>query len=108
MFLDIETAYLNAPLNQEIYVKQLEGFEVAGKENQVYILSKVQYGLRQASRLWHRPFRAFLLAYGFSAIYANVSLYSKSTGGSLTTIVVHVDDLVVTSSCKDSIVGAQR
>lgn len=52
--LDIKTAVLNAPLDLEIYVKQLEGFEATGKEGQVYILSETLYGLRQASSLWHQ------------------------------------------------------
>ena len=33
--LDITTAFLNVELNENIYMKQLEGFEVKGKEHLV-------------------------------------------------------------------------
>lgn len=63
--LDIKTAFLNAPLDHELYVKQPEGFEIPGKEEKVYRLFKALYGLKQASRLWHQHFRGFLLSTGF-------------------------------------------
>ena len=31
--LDVKTAYLNAPIDCEIYLEQAEGYEVPGKDN---------------------------------------------------------------------------
>ena len=49
--MDVKTAYLNAPIDCEIYVEQPKGFCVEGKagEKLVYKLKKSLYGLKQSS-----------------------------------------------------------
>ena len=44
--INIKSAYLNGDLDEEIYMDQLKGFRVAGKENQVCLLKKAIYGLK--------------------------------------------------------------
>lgn len=48
--LNIKSAFVNAPMQKDIYVQQPEGFEVSGYEGYVYRLSKALFGVRQASR----------------------------------------------------------
>ncbi|GJU62276.1 retrovirus-related pol polyprotein from transposon TNT 1-94 [Tanacetum coccineum] len=48
--LDVKSAFLNGELEEEIYVKQPEGFEVVGQEEKVYRLYKALYGLKQAPK----------------------------------------------------------
>ena len=48
--MDIKTTFLNDDLEEEIYMTQLEGFKIAGKENMVCKLEKSLYGLKQSSR----------------------------------------------------------
>jgi hypothetical protein len=48
--VDISHTYLNGNLEEEIYMKQPEGFEVGGLEF-VYKLKKSLYGLKQAGRV---------------------------------------------------------
>ena len=45
--VDIKTAYLYGDLDKEIYMEQLEGFKLPGKENKVWWLRKALYGLKQ-------------------------------------------------------------
>ena len=42
--MDVKIAFLNGELNEEIYMKQPEGFSVPGKEKKVCIVVKSLYG----------------------------------------------------------------
>ena len=44
--LDAKTTFLHGDLEEEIYMHQLEGYEVKGKENLVCRLKKSLYGLK--------------------------------------------------------------
>jgi hypothetical protein len=42
--MDIKTAFLYGPIDQELYIVMLKGYKEAGK---VYCLKKALYGLKQ-------------------------------------------------------------
>ena len=46
--MDVKTAFLNGDLDEDVYMDQLEGFSVKGKEQLVCKLKKSIYGLKQA------------------------------------------------------------
>ncbi|KAJ9556935.1 hypothetical protein OSB04_011549 [Centaurea solstitialis] len=57
-------AFLNGELNEEIYMRQPEGFVVSGNENKVCKLVKSLYGLKQAPKQWHQKFDDVVLSNG--------------------------------------------
>ena len=63
--VDVKSAFLKGDLDEEIYMQQPEGFQMVGQEKRVCHLLKAIYGLKQASRQWHRKLRSALLDMGF-------------------------------------------
>jgi hypothetical protein len=63
--IDVKSAFLNGFLEEEVYVKQLLGFESVEFPHKVYRLRKALYGLKQAPRAWYGRWRGFLFSKGF-------------------------------------------
>ena len=52
--LDVKTAYLNAPIDCDVYILQPEGYEEGEKSDRlVWKLNKSLYGLKQSGRNWN-------------------------------------------------------
>jgi len=51
--MGVKTTFLHWVLEEEIYMKQPEGFAVKGKKELVCKLKKSLYGLKQSSRMWY-------------------------------------------------------
>nr|GEX46105.1 zinc finger, CCHC-type [Tanacetum cinerariifolium] len=54
--MDVKTAFLNGDLDEEIYMKQPEGFVMPGHESKVCKLKKSLYGPKQSPKQWHQKF----------------------------------------------------
>ena len=59
--LDVNSAFLNGEVMEEIYVKQPEGYEIPRKEHCVYKLKTTLYGLKQAPQAWYSKLDISLL-----------------------------------------------
>jgi hypothetical protein len=47
--MDVKSVFLNGVIHEEVFVRQPLGFENSKYPNRVYKLSKILYGLKQAS-----------------------------------------------------------
>ena len=96
--MDVNTAFLNGNLEEEIYMKQPPGFEVKGKESFVCKLKKSLYGLKQSPRQWNLVMDRFLNQNGFKNCSADACIYIKKVGTQVTMISLYVDDLLIGST----------
>lgn len=62
--LDVKTAFLHGELEEEIYMRQPDGFVVEGKEEHVYLLKRSLYDLKQSPRHWYKRFDQYMLGHG--------------------------------------------
>lgn len=107
--LDVKSAFLNGPLDEEVYVAQPPGFEVAGQEEKVFKLRKALYGLKQAPRAWNKRIDGFLQEIGFSKCVSEHGVYIRNeTDSDFLLICLYVDDLLVTGSDKKEIDQIKR
>jgi hypothetical protein len=63
---DYKHVYLNARLEETIYMRQPSGFEKAGGEEIVCLLQKAIYGLKQASHEWYKELHALFTELQFT------------------------------------------
>ncbi|CAJ2645977.1 unnamed protein product [Trifolium pratense] len=97
--LDVKSAFLNGPLDEEVYVSQPLGFEIKGKESMVYKLYKALYGLKQAPRAWNKRIDDFLIQIGFKKCAAEFGVYVHCPKDEdIVIICLYVDDLLITGS----------
>ena len=60
--MDVSTAFLNAKLEEEVYLEQPAGFYDSIYPDYVWKLKKAIYGLKQAPRAWNEMFSSFLIS----------------------------------------------
>ena len=91
--LDVPTAFLNADLDEDVYMQLPEGYR-DGKQDIVLRLKKSLYGLKQSPRNWYIRVSTFILErLGFKATVSDPCLFWKrSKTGRLILIYLFVDD----------------
>ncbi|GJV21467.1 zinc finger, CCHC-type containing protein [Tanacetum coccineum] len=94
--MDVKTAFLNGDLDEEVYMKQPEGFVMPGNEHKVCKLVKSLYGLKQAPKQWHQKFDEVVLSSGFHLNQSDKCVYSKfDNSGKGVIICLYVDDMLI-------------
>ena len=75
--MDVESAFLNGLINEEVYVEQSPGFENFKFPNHVFKLLKTLYGLKQTPKAWYERLSKFLISSGFKMGKIEVSKWEK-------------------------------
>lgn len=87
--MDVDTAFLNSDLEEEIFMQQPQGFEDGSR--QVCKLLKSIYGLKQASRAWYNTLRSFLDTQNLKRSRVDPCIYLRD--GLI--VFVYVDDIII-------------
>lgn len=90
--IDIKSAYLYAPLTEEIYISQPEGFEIKSKLNYVYKLHKAVYGLHQSGRSWFLEIHEVLEKLNFYKLEWVNCVYTLNDN---VVLLLYVDDVII-------------
>ena len=80
--MDVQSAFLNGYINEEVFVEQPPSFEDDKKPDHMYKLKKALYGLKQTPR-------------------ANTTLFTKKIGKDLSVLQIYVDDIIFGSINQD-------
>ena len=72
--MDVKIAFLNAKIEQEVFMEQPDGFVLHNKGTHVCKLRKALYGLKQAPRVWYDKIDGFLKILGFHKSDADANL----------------------------------
>jgi Reverse transcriptase (RNA-dependent DNA polymerase) len=88
--LDFTTAFLNGPLEEEIYVKQPPGFE--DNTGRVMRLNRALYGLKQAANAWHKAFVTAMVQIGYRRCVVDPAVFVRKCSKGTCIVHSHVDD----------------
>ena len=78
--MDVKTTFIHGDLEEEIYMKQPEGFMLKGKKGLVCRLKKSLYGLKKSPRMWYQKFDTYIQGLGFTKSKEDHRVYFKSSG----------------------------
>lgn len=91
---DVDAAFTNAHISEEIYIYQPEGFDDG--TDTVLRLDKALYGLRQAGMAWNRHLNDILTTkVGFRQLVSESCVYLWEGGSERAVMVMHVDDMLI-------------
>ena len=92
--IDIATAYLNAPLNENIYMNQPDGFVDINNKSKVCKLHKTIYGLKQSGREWFSLLHIALTEMkNFRPVANDACLYYSPNRDVM--LLIYVDDILI-------------
>lgn len=97
---DVKTAFLRAPLEEEIYMKQPEGCN--DQTHRVLRLKKALYGLKQAPYAFCQKMKSILLDRGLTQSKTDSCIYYRN-GKERMIVCIYVDDGIIASRDSENI-----
>ena len=93
--MDVNSAFLNGMLQEEVYVEQPKGFV---DPHRPYKLKKALYGLKQAPRAWYDRLTSYLTENEFKRGNVDNTLFIRKDKKHFVVAQVYVDDIVFGST----------
>ncbi|GJV65003.1 putative RNA-directed DNA polymerase [Tanacetum coccineum] len=105
--MDVATAYLYGSIDNDIYMKILEGFKIpdslSSKPKEIYSikLQRSLYGLKQSGWMWYNRLSDYLISKGYKSNLICPCVFIKKTTSGFVIIAVYVDDLNIIGTGKE-------
>nr|GEY20607.1 retrotransposon protein, putative, Ty1-copia subclass [Tanacetum cinerariifolium] len=97
--LDVKTTFLHGNLEEVIYMKQPPRYE---QGNNVCLLNKSLYGLKQSHRQWYKRFDEYMLSNGFKcSSYDNCIYYRNYAPCEYIYLLLYIHDMLI--ACKNKV-----
>lgn len=93
--MDVEGAFLQAELDEEIYVRPPEGYRDPKHPHKVWRLVKSLYGLKQAPMIWNQKIDGLLKSKGYTPMQADPCVYIRWEEDKVTIVSLFVDDIII-------------
>lgn len=106
--IDVKSAFLNGDLEEEIYMKQPEGYTDRKDSEKVCRLKKSLYGLKQAARSWNQKLTAILSQIGFKQSDEDECLFVMEGRSSIIYLCCHVDDMMIVGKDERELVSIEE
>ena len=100
--LDVRTTFLNADVEEEVYVKMAPGYDTYHKTGVPFVmkLKKGLYGLRQSPKNWFGTMDDHLSNIGFRSLKSDPCVYVFGDKTGTTTLTLYVDDILLLGNNK--------
>ncbi|MBW0468377.1 hypothetical protein O181_008092 [Austropuccinia psidii MF-1] len=89
--IDIKSAFINAPLSEEVYLKIPQGLDV-DKQNYCLKLNKAIHRLKQAPLAWYKCLKDWLISVKLNPLILDPCVIHRKTGP-LMRLYLHLDDI---------------
>uniref|UniRef100_A0AAV1UBQ4 Polyprotein n=1 Tax=Peronospora matthiolae TaxID=2874970 RepID=A0AAV1UBQ4_9STRA len=99
--LDVDTAFLNSDIKEEVYMEVPNG--IANAEKMMCKLDKAIYGLKQAASAWNKTIHAVFLHIGFRSSGADQCIYVKHQDDNYVYVCLYVDDMIIAAKTSKEI-----
>lgn len=96
--IDVVSAYLNGDLEEEVFMRQPEGFVDEEFPQKVCKLNRSLYGLKQAGRNWNNKLNSILTEIGFERCQSDNCIYTLIRDKEINIISIYVDDIILACS----------
>ena len=99
--LDVQNAFLNGELREEVYMQPPPGYYAP--DGTVCRLRRSLYGLKQAPHAWFERFASVVTAAGFLPCDHDPALFVHTSPRGRTLLLLYVDDMIITGNESDYI-----